>query len=118
MLAAMYASERFDGTGGPAGLRGGMIPLECRVLAVADAWARLTARSTRAALAYRGVAVARAGGRVGARPDGRGAAGEVVHTELPWLTEHAFQPVLHRLPLPRAVRRETLAHALAGTAQA
>ena len=30
--------ERFDGTGYPKGLRGGAIPIEARILAVADAY--------------------------------------------------------------------------------
>jgi hypothetical protein len=118
MLAAMYASERFDGSGGPAGLRGGMIPLECRVLAVADAWARLTARPTQQLSHTEALLALELAAGSELDPTVVAAAGEVVHTELPWATEHAFQPVLHRLPLPRAVRRETLPHALAGAGQA
>jgi len=118
MLAAMYASERFDGTGGPAGLRGGMIPLECRVLAVADAWARLTARSTQQLSHTEALLALELAAGSELDPTVVAAAGEVVHTELPWATEQAFQPVLHRLPLPRSVRRETLPHALAGAGHA
>jgi HD domain len=118
MLAAMYASERFDGSGGPAGLRGGMIPLECRVLAVADAWARLTARSTKQLSHTEALLALELAAGSELDPTVVAAAGEVVHTELPWATESAFQPVLHRLPLPRAVRRETLPHALAGAGHA
>ena len=43
--ARFYAEERFDGSGGFR-LSGAMIPIESRVLAVADAWARLTAKGT------------------------------------------------------------------------
>jgi hypothetical protein len=42
------------------------------------------------------------------------AAGEIVNAELPFARDHAFQPVLHRLPLPRVVRRAGLPQALAG----
>ena len=40
-----YARERFDGSG-DFRLSGALIPIESRVLAVADAWARLTAKGT------------------------------------------------------------------------
>jgi hypothetical protein len=43
--ARFYARERFDGKG-EFRLSGTMIPIESRVLAVADAWARLTAKGT------------------------------------------------------------------------
>ena len=118
MLAAMYAGERFDGTGGPAGLRGGMIPLECRVLAVADAWARLTAGPTQQLSHTEALLALELAAGTELDPVVVAAAGEVVHTELPWATEDAFQPMLHRLPLPRVVRREGLPHALAGSGHA
>ena len=40
---AGHLTEWWDGTGGPANLRAGMIPDAARVVAVADAWAALTA---------------------------------------------------------------------------
>jgi hypothetical protein len=40
------------------------------------------------------------------------AAGEIFNAELPFARDNAFQPVLHRLPLPRALRRVGLPHAL------
>jgi hypothetical protein len=43
--ARFYARERFDGSG-DFRLSGMMIPIESRVLAVADAWAQLTAKGT------------------------------------------------------------------------
>jgi hypothetical protein len=43
--ARFYERERFDGTG-DFRLSGVMIPIESRVLAVADAWARLTSKGT------------------------------------------------------------------------
>lgn len=118
MLAAMYASERFDGTGGPGGLRGGMIPLECRLLAVADAWARLTAGPTQRLSHTEALLALELAAGTELDPTVVAAAGEVVHTELPWATEDAFQPMLHRVPLPRVVRREGLPRALAGSGHA
>lgn len=112
--AAFYSSECFDGSGKPAGLTGGLIPIESRVLAVAVAWADLTARGTQqlshaeALLALELAAATRLDPRVVA------AAGEVVHSELPWASDGAFQPVLHRLPLPRFVRRAGLPRVLVG----
>lgn len=112
--AAFYANERFDGGGRPAGLGGGLIPIESRVVAVAAAWANLTARGTQqlshaeALLALELDAATRLDPRVVA------AAGEVVHSELPWAADRAFQPVLHRLPLPRFVRRAGLPRLLLG----
>lgn len=111
---ATYASEHYDGSGKPAGLDGGLIPIESRVLAVASAWARLTAAGTpqlphaEALLALELTAATRLDPRIVA------AAGEVVHAELPWASDGAFQPVLHRLPLPRRVRRAALPHVLVG----
>lgn len=41
--AALYHHERFDGTGYPAGLSGGSIPLVARIVAVADVYDALRA---------------------------------------------------------------------------
>ena len=38
----LHHHERFDGTGYPAGLRGAEIPLESRIIAVADAFEAMT----------------------------------------------------------------------------
>ncbi|HHY46832.1 MAG TPA: HD-GYP domain-containing protein [Firmicutes bacterium] len=40
----LYHHERFDGKGYPRGLSGEMIPLEARIVAVADAWDAMTGR--------------------------------------------------------------------------
>ncbi len=45
VAAVLYHHERFDGTGYPTGLKGEAIPLEARVIAVADAFDRQTAKS-------------------------------------------------------------------------
>jgi HD domain len=48
MEAVLHCRERWDGKGGSPGLLSGeTIPLESRVLAVADAWSELTAAGTR-----------------------------------------------------------------------
>ncbi|MBC7335022.1 MAG: HD domain-containing protein, partial [Clostridia bacterium] len=36
--------ERWDGTGYPLGLKGDEIPVECRILAIADAFDAMTSR--------------------------------------------------------------------------
>jgi diguanylate cyclase (GGDEF)-like protein len=41
--AILHHHERYDGTGYPSGLRGEQIPLEARVIAVADAFSAMTA---------------------------------------------------------------------------
>ena len=117
-FAAWYAREHYDGSGGPAALAADQIPLDGRILAVAVKWAQLTAAGSQQlphSEALLGLELA-----AGSELDPRivAAAGEIVNAELPFARDHAFQPVLHRLPLPRALRREGLPHALAGFEQA
>jgi HD-GYP domain-containing protein (c-di-GMP phosphodiesterase class II) len=40
----LYHHERYDGTGYPKGLKGKKIPLEARVIAVADAFSAMTSQ--------------------------------------------------------------------------
>ena len=113
-FAVFYAGEHYDGSGGPGGLDAQHIPLDSRILAVAVRWAELTAAGSQQlphSEALLGLEMA-----AGSELDPRivAAAGEIVHAELPFARDRAFQPVLHRLPLPRALRREGLPHALAG----
>jgi hypothetical protein len=113
-FAAWYAGERYDGSGGPGGLEAGHIPLDSRILAVAVKWAQLTAAGSQQLAhseALLGLELA-----AGSELDPRvvAAAGEIVNAELPFARDNAFQPVLHRLPLPRALRREGLPQALSG----
>jgi hypothetical protein len=113
-FAAWYAGEHYDGSGGPAALTAGQIPLESRILAVASNWAQLTACGSQQlphSEALLGLEMA-AGSELD--PHVVAAAGEIVNAELPFARDHAFQPVLHRLPLPRVVRRAGLPQALAG----
>jgi hypothetical protein len=112
-FAARYTTEHYDGSGGPAALAANHIPLESRILAVARQWAELTAAGSQQlshAEALLGLELA-----AGSVLDPRvvAAAGEIVTAELPFARDSAFQPVLHRLPLPRALRREGLPLALA-----
>jgi hypothetical protein len=111
-FAARYASERYDGSGRPAALAAGHIPFESRILAVGAKWAQLTAAGSQQlshAEALLGLELA-AGSELD--PHVVAAAGEIVNAELPFARDNAFQPVLHRLPLPRALRREGLPQAL------
>jgi hypothetical protein len=80
---------------------------------VARQWSELTASGTQElshAEALLGLELA-AGSKLD--PHIVAAAGEIVNAELPFALEEAFQPVLHRLPLPRVLRRQGLPHALA-----
>jgi len=113
-FAARYATEHYDGTGGPGALAAGHIPLDSRILAVATKWAELTASGSQQlphSEALLGLELA-----AGSELDPRvvAAAGEIVNAEMAFARDNAFQPVLHRLPLPRVLRREGLPQALAG----
>ncbi|HEY5316439.1 MAG TPA: HD domain-containing phosphohydrolase [Solirubrobacteraceae bacterium] len=113
-FAARYASEHYDGGGHPGALAAGHIPLDSRILAVAMKWAQLTAAGSQQlshSEALLGLELT-----AGSELDPRvvAAAGEIVNAELPFARDNAFQPVLHRLPLPRVLRRVGLPHALAG----
>ncbi|HWF35439.1 MAG TPA: HD domain-containing phosphohydrolase [Solirubrobacteraceae bacterium] len=112
-FAARYAGEHYDGSGEPGALAARHIPLDSRILAVAARWAELTAAGTQQlshAEALLGLEMA-AGSELD--PNVVAAAGEIVNAELPFARDNAFQPVLHTLPLPRALRREGLPQALA-----
>jgi hypothetical protein len=111
-FAARYASEHYDGSGSPAALAAGHIPFESRILAVGAKWAQLTAAGSQQlshAEALLGLELT-AGSELD--PHVVAAAGEIVHAELPFARDTAFQPVLHRLPLPRVLRRAGLPQAL------
>jgi len=111
--AALHAPERWDGAGFPAGLYGAHTPLASRVLAVAQSWSTLTARETlelphsEAMLALS----ARAGTEFD--PAIVDAAAQVIAEEQAFVRAPGFEPRLHRLPLPRALRRAKLPGLLA-----
>jgi hypothetical protein len=113
VLAALHVNERWDGTGWPAGLPGAWTPLSSRVLAVARAWSDLTAGGT-VELSH-SEAMLDLTLRAGEELDPRivRAANQVVAEEQAFVSAPEFQPRLHRLPLPRTVRRAKLPTVLA-----
>jgi hypothetical protein len=104
--AVLYYREHWDGHGGTPGAVGGaMIPITSRVLAVADAWSRLTAKDS-PGLSH-GQALNQLEARAGMHFDPAvvKAAMNVVRWErLGRVTDGAWEPRLHRVPLPRLVR--------------
>jgi HD domain len=102
---ARHANERWDGRGRPEGLHEGEIPLLSRVVAVARAWARLTASGTvqvTHAEAMLGLA-AQAGTALD--PVAVWGAQRVVTDEQTFIRSPDAEPRLHSLPFPRPVRR-------------
>ena len=88
-------------------------PLSSRVLAVARAWSDLTAAGT-VELSHSEALLdltLRAGEELD--PEVVTAAEQVVAEEQGFVREPGFQPRLHRLPLPRPVRRAKLPTVLA-----
>jgi HD-GYP domain-containing protein (c-di-GMP phosphodiesterase class II) len=71
VLAVLYHHERMDGSGYPYGLRGDAIPIEARIVAVADTFDALTSdrpyRKACSEAEARRVLVAEAGSRLDAR---------------------------------------------------
>jgi hypothetical protein len=105
--AVLYYRDYWDGSGGRPGAIGGeMIPIESRVLAVADAWSGLTAkRSPRLTHAQ---ALNQLEARAGLHfdPSVVEAAAKVVEGERFELPERtAFQPRLHRMPAAQLARQ-------------
>jgi hypothetical protein len=112
-LAALHVDERWDGMGGPAGLFGAWSPLASRVLSVARAWSELTASGT-VELSH-SEALLDLNLRSGTEfdPDVVKAAERVVAEEQAFVRAPGFEPRLHRLPLPRPMRRTKLPTVLA-----
>jgi hypothetical protein len=104
--AVLYYREHWDGHGGTPGAVGGaMIPITSRVLAVADAWSRLTANGS-PGLSH-GQALNQLEARAGMHfdPGVVKAAIDVVRWErLGRAADGPWEPRLHRVPLPRLVR--------------
>jgi hypothetical protein len=101
---AGHVSEWWNGSGGPAGLRGPVTPLAARIVAVADTWSALTAHGT-PELSH-GEALAQLDDAAGARLDPYvvAAAHAVVAQERVSEAEPAPEPRLHRLGLPARLR--------------
>lgn len=105
---ALHAHERWAGDGLPAGLPAEAIPHGSRILAVASAWAGLTAAGTQEmAQSEAMLALAAQAGRA-FDPNVVDAASRVVHDEAGFAREPGFAPTLHRLPVPRSLRRGKL----------
>ena len=96
------------GRGWPAGLPAEAIPLGSRILSVARAWTHLTASGTLQ------LSQAEAMLSLSTQADREfdplvvDAAIRVVADEAGFAREPSFQPKLHRMPLPRTVRRGAL----------
>jgi hypothetical protein len=104
-MVALGVDERWDGTGGPFGVHGADLPRATRVLTVARAWSALTAAGT-AQLPHNEALLdlaARAGRELD--PNVVEAAAQVIAEEEGLVRDPDFEPRLHRLPLPRRVRR-------------
>lgn len=105
---ALHHEEQWSGAGWPAGLPAEAIPRGSRVLAVASAWARLTAAGTpELSQADAILALAARSGRA-FDPEVVEAAARVVGDEEGFISDPRFQPKLHRLHAPRTLRRVAL----------
>jgi hypothetical protein len=101
---AGHVSEWWNGTGGPAGLRGPVTPLAARITAVADSWSALTAGGT-SELSHE-EALDALDGAAGTRLDPYvvSAAHAVVAQERVSEAEPAPEPRLHRFGVPARLR--------------
>jgi hypothetical protein len=105
--AVLYYREHWDGIGGKPGAFGGdLIPLTSRILAVADAWAGLTSKNSPQLSHAQAMHQLEARAGMHFDPAIVAAAAQVVadeHLGLP--ARIAYQPKIHRLPLPRVAGR-------------
>jgi hypothetical protein len=107
-ILALHAGERWAGTGWPAGLPADAIPFGSRILAVAKAWTDLTAKGTPELTHAEAMLSLSAQAETDFDPLVVEAAVRVVTDEAGFSALPNFQPKLHRMPLPRTVRRSTL----------
>jgi hypothetical protein len=105
--AVLYHREHWDGVGGKPGAFGGeLIPLTSRVLAVANAWAGLTSKDSPQLSHSQALHQLEARAGMHFDPAVVAAAAQVVADERLGLPARvAFQPKIHRLPLPRFAGR-------------
>jgi riboflavin transporter FmnP len=87
--------------------------LGTQVLLVADYWSQLTAHGTRGLSHRDALSELFYGGLTADAPDALRAANAIVERELTVTADRAPVPRLHRLPVPRLVRQQHLAPALA-----
>jgi hypothetical protein len=111
---ALHSHERWAGDGVPAGLPAEAIPEGSRILAVADAWAGLTAAGTTEMSQSEAMLALSAQAGLAFDPAVVAAAARVVEDEEGFARDPNFQPKLHRLPFPRSVRRGALPAVLPG----
>jgi HD domain len=107
-MLALHAGERWAGTGWPAGLPADAIPYGSRILAVAQAWTDLTAKGTPELTQAEAMLSLAAQADTEFDPAIVDAALHVVADEAGFSRDPDFQPKLHRMPLPRTLRRGAL----------
>lgn len=107
-MIALHAGERWSGSGWPAGLPADAIPFGSRILAVAQAWTDLTAKGTQEMTQAEAMLALAAQADTEFDPAIVDAALHVVADEAGFSRDPDFQPKLHRMPLPRALRRGAL----------
>jgi HD domain-containing protein len=112
-FVVLHVDERWDGDGSPAGLPGAHAPGLSRILAVARAWSELTAAGTAELTHAEALLDLSARSETEFDPEVVAAAAQVVRDEEVYVGAATFAPKLHRLALPRPVRRVALPAALA-----
>ena len=103
-LEAGHVAEWWNGGGGPAGLRGPLIPHAARIAAVADTWASLTAQGTLGLSHDEALAELRSAAGTRLDPAVVRAAYTVVAQERVSELEPAPEPRLHRYRVPARLR--------------
>jgi hypothetical protein len=103
-LVAAHTDERYDGAGGPAGIREELIPRLSRVLAVARRWAALTARGTAELSHEEALLDLQLGAGQLYDPEVVAAASTVVARDTRLAPVPAAQPRVHAWPGPPALR--------------
>jgi HD domain len=103
--AAGHVTEWWNGTGGPAGLPGGLIPRSARIAAVARTWASLTADGSPRIGHMDALSHLDAAAGVRLDPQVVKAAFAVVSQERLTAAEPAPEPRLHHLRVPASLRR-------------
>jgi HD domain len=112
-FVVLHVDERWDGDGSPAGLPGARAPGLSRILAVARTWSELTAAGTAELTHAEALLDLSARSETEFDPEVVAAADQVVRDEQVYVGAATFAPKLHRLALPRPVRRVALPAALA-----
>jgi len=103
--ALLFYREHWDAPGGtPGAVEGELIPLNSRILAVADVWSRLTSAGSPELSHLQALSVLKSRTGYHFDPGVVDAVASVVEQEqLGRYDDSAFEPCLHRMPLPRLV---------------